>query len=116
MVVPVAYGLQLQLPKMSGGGPRPWEETREAYLVPLCLSFVKWEKGIYKRGGGKGALTEGFFGQVDFREKVCMEVKSQKLIILKLFVPSSPLERFCFLRSYQNSSKDHCCMKPSACH
>lgn len=66
------------------------KETCEAYLVPLCLSFVKWEKGIYKRGGRKGTLTEGFFGQVDFRGKVCMEVKSQKLIILKLFCSLFP--------------------------
>lgn len=52
-------------------GPDKTVGRRDVSLVsvPLCLSFVKWEKGKCERRGRKGDLAKGFLGQVNCREK-----------------------------------------------
>lgn len=50
MVVPVAYGLQLQLPRMSGEGPRPWEGDMWGLFGPFVPFFCKMGEGHIQKG------------------------------------------------------------------
>lgn len=79
------------------------EERCEVSLGPsVPVLSIKWEKDKCERGVRKGALNEGFLGEMDFREKLVW--KFLKLITFQVFVPLLPLESCHVPAHYWNSS------------